>query len=223
MRSLLTGLFAFLIWNGGQHRDPLQYIEILESADRVQKLQVERVVDQLEIASGAAVADLGSGSGLFTRPLARRVGEAGKVFAIDVDPDLLSHVEKTAARENLTNIVTVLAGEADPRIPEPVELILVVDTLHHIQARAHYIRNLRRYLRPGGRVAVIDFSDNWPARHEGMRYDLSELEGWMSAAGFKRLAHYDYLEGNFFVVYGIDPEPGSARQGARELPAEPGF
>lgn len=201
MRSLFLAILLLALAPGWQQRDPLQYIEILESADRVRKLQVDRVIDQLGVGSGSIVADVGSGSGLFTRPLAQKVGVEGKVFAIDVDSDLLAHVARTAARLNLENIETVQAGALDPRIPEPVDLILIVDTLHHIQNRADYIKTLRPYLRSDGRVAVIDFLEDWPARHEQMRYDPSELKGWMEAAGFEQVAAYDYLEGNFFVVY----------------------
>ena len=184
-------------------RDAQEYIKLLESERRITDLQVNRVVETLKITPGQQIADLGAGSGLFTRPIAKIVGERGTVFAIDVDPELLKHVEKTAREQQLSNIRTVLAGEDDPKIPEPVDLIAIIDTLHHINNRAAYLRNLRRYLRPQGRIAIIDFSETWPTGHESMRYSLVELEGWMKSGGYDRVEKHDFLSNNFFVVYRV--------------------
>jgi cyclopropane fatty-acyl-phospholipid synthase-like methyltransferase len=184
-----------------QRRDPQEYIKLLESERRVENLQIDRVVDTLKIKSGQHVADIGAGSGLFTRPIAKKTGETGTVYAIDIDPDLLKHIEKTARDEKLSNVRTIMAAEDDPRIPEPVDLILLVDTLHHIKGQGAYLKSLRRYLRPSGRIAVIDFSESWPAGHEQMKYTLADLEKWMKGAGFQQVEKHDFLNNNFFVVY----------------------
>ncbi|HET9530539.1 MAG TPA: class I SAM-dependent methyltransferase [Blastocatellia bacterium] len=184
-----------------QRRDPQEYIKLLESERRVENLQVDRVVDTLEIKPGQRVADIGAGSGLFTRPIAKKAGETGTVYAIDIDPDLLKHIEKTARDEKLSNVRTIMAAEDDPRIPDPVDLIVLVDTLHHIKGQGAYLKSLRRYMRPEGRIAVIDFSESWPAGHEQMKYTLADLEKWMKEAGFKQVEKHDFLNNNFFVVY----------------------
>jgi ubiquinone/menaquinone biosynthesis C-methylase UbiE len=184
-----------------QNRDPEEYIKLLESERRVADLQIERVVDTLAIKPGEKIGDLGAGSGLFTRPLARKTGERGLVYAIDIDQALLAHVEKSAKQTGIKNIRTVLAAVDDPKIPEPVDLIVIIDTLHHIQNQAAYLKNLKRYLKPEGRVAVIDFSNNWPPGHEQMKYTPDDLEGWMKSAGFKRIEKHDFLSNNFFLVY----------------------
>ncbi len=203
LRLLLLVLVIFLL--GAQQRpqrpNAQEYVKLLESERRVEQLQVERVVEALQCSPGQKIADLGAGSGLFTRPMARKVGTEGKVYAIDIDPELLKHIEKTAQAAGLSNIQTVLAAEDDPKIPEPVDLIVIIDTLHHIGNQALYLKNLRRYLRPSGRIAVIDFSKNWPPSHEEMKFSLDELEQWMRAAGFKRIEKHDFLENNFFVIY----------------------
>jgi cyclopropane fatty-acyl-phospholipid synthase-like methyltransferase len=205
-KALPLALSIFLIAAGqAQQRPPAQdYIKILEAERRVENLQIDRVVETLKISPGQKIGDLGSGSGLFTRPIAKQVGPQGVVYAIDIDPDLLKHVTKTAEEQKLNNIRTVLAAEDDPRLPEPVDLIIIIDTLHHINNRGTYLKNLRRYLRPGGRIAIIDFTENWPSGHEQMRFTLNELEGWMSAAGFKRIEKHDFLNNNFFVIYQPD-------------------
>jgi len=189
-----------------QHRDPLEYIQILESADRVKKLQVNRVIRSLKVQPGQKVADLGAGSGLFTRPLARRVGPEGVVYAVDIDRDLLEYIEETARSQNLENIKTVTAGEYDPRIPEKVDLVLICDTLHHIKNPKVYVQDLVRYLKPDGRVAIIDYSRNWPKRFESARYTTPELDAWMKVGGYTLDEKFDFLEDNFFVIYRYSPD-----------------
>lgn len=184
-----------------QRRDPQEYIKLLEGERRVTGLQVARVIEALQIKPGQRIADLGSGSGLFTRPLARKVGAEGVVYAVDIDQALLDHVTKSAARARIANIVPILAAEDEPKLTEPVDLIVIIDTLHHIKNQAAYLKGLKKYLREGGRIAVIDFSKTWPAGHESMIYKLDDLEGWMKAAGYKRVAQHDFLDNNFFVVY----------------------
>jgi 2-polyprenyl-3-methyl-5-hydroxy-6-metoxy-1,4-benzoquinol methylase len=178
-----------------------EYIKLLESEGRIEGLRVTKVIETLKIKPGDRVCDLGAGSGLFTRPLAQKTGGKGVVYAVDIDAALLKHVELTAQEQKLTNIKTILASETDPKLPEPVDLIAIIDTLHHISNQAEYLKGLKKYLKPGGRIAIIDFSKSWPAGHEKMVYTVNDLDGWMTAAGFKRVEQHDFLENNFFVVY----------------------
>lgn len=205
MKALLILILAALagLQQTQQRRDPVEYIKTLESERRVEGLQVPHVIDSLKLKPGQRIADLGSGSGLFTRPLAKAIGSNGVCYAIDVDPELLKYVEKTAKESGIGNIRTVLAGESDPRIPEAVDLIAIFDTLHHIDNRPTYLANLKKYLRPQGRIAIIDFSDSWPAGHENMKYTLADLEGWMKSAGYTRIEKLDFLNNNFFVIYKV--------------------
>ncbi len=184
---------------GGRTAD--EYIKLLESERRIEGLQVTNVIKTLKVKSGQRIADIGAGSGLFTRPIAQKVGDKGVVYAVDIDPALLKHVESTAQEQKLANIKTVLASETDPKLPEPVDLIVVIDTLHHISNQAAYLKGLKKYLKPDGRIAIIDFSKDWPAGHEKMIYTVETLDGWMTAAGFKRVEKHDFLDNNFFVVY----------------------
>jgi ubiquinone/menaquinone biosynthesis C-methylase UbiE len=187
------------VWS--QQRDPESYAKLLEGAERVAKLQVPRVVAALEVRPGMRVADLGSGSGLFTRPLARAVGDAGTVYAVDIDEGMLKIVVRSAVEQKIANIRTVLATPDDPKLPEPVDLVFICDTLHHITGQGAYLKTLRKYLKPGGRVAVIDFGAQWPQGHESFRYGTGELDAWMTAAGFARSAEHDFLDNSFFLIY----------------------
>lgn len=198
--SACLGVF-FLGQQTQPRRDPVDYIRTLESERRVSNLQVAKVVESLKISRGQRIADLGSGSGLFSRPLAKAAGENGVVYAIDIDADLLKHVETTAREQQIGNIRTVLATVDDPKIPEPVDLIAIIDTLHHIEGRPAYLSNLKRYLRPQGRIAIIDFLESWPPGHESMKYTVADLDGWMKTAGYTRIEKHDFITNNFFVVY----------------------
>ncbi len=211
---------AFLVWLKADWLLARANRLILESPDRVEGLQIGPVIDALEIGPGDVVVDLGSGTGVFTRPLARAVGDAGVVYAVDINPELLAMVEESAKSLGLGNIRTILADEDDPRIPEPADLILICDTLHHIEGRAEYVRTLRRYLRPSGVLAVIDFRQGEsPHLSSSMRYSLGELDGWMEAAGYEPAGRHDFLEDNFFVVYECPSCPGGPDE--RSLPAAP--
>lgn len=182
-------------------RTPDEYIKLLESERRTSELQVQKVVEALKIKPGQRIADLGSGSGLFTRPLAKQVNAKGVVYAVDIDAELIKYVEKTAAEQKLTNIKTILASEDDPKLPEKVDLIAIIDTLHHIANQPTYLKGLKKYLKPKGRIAIIDFSKTWPAGHEKLVYKVEDLDGWMTGAGFKRVEQFDFLDNDFFVVY----------------------
>ena len=185
-----------------QQRDPKQYQQVLENPDRLAALQVEHVVKTLNLRPGMRVADLGAGTGVFTVPFAKAVGKTGKVYAIDVDNGLLAIVAEKAKAEGLTNIVNVSAGPTDPHLPEPVDLLFICDTMHHLPDQASYVRQFAKLLRPGGRVVVIDFADgHWPQGHEQFAITPAQVDGWMQAAGLRRTAQHTFLKTNFFHVY----------------------
>jgi arsenite methyltransferase len=182
-------------------RTPQQYVAILEGAERVARMQVPRVVETLNLAKGMKVADIGSGSGLFTRPIAQAVGPTGLAYAVDIDQGLLDILDQKSREAGITNIRTILGVADDPKLPEPVDVVLICDTLHHIASRGAYLKTLAKYLKPGGRVAIIDFSDTWPEGHEPMAYTEAQVDGWMADAGFARVTEYDFLDNSFFVIY----------------------
>ncbi len=181
-------------------------IEVYERESRVEDLQIPRVLATLGVEPGMSIADIGAGSGLFSRPLARAVGEEGVVYAVDIAPGMLSHIEATAEAQGLENLRTVLGDAADPKLPRPVDLILMSDMLHQVRDKEGYLRNLRPYLEAGGRIAVIDLLRNWPTRPD-MSYTLDDLEQMMGRLGYRTLETHDFILDHFFAVYGI-PDPG---------------
>jgi ubiquinone/menaquinone biosynthesis C-methylase UbiE len=189
-----------------QQRDPRQYQQTLENPDRVAALQVDRVVSTLAITPGMRIADLGAGTGIFTVPFAKAAGSTGKVYAIDVDSGLLAIVAEKAKAAGATSIETIVAGATEPKLPEPVDLLFICDTMHHLPSQAEYVKQFGKLLRPGGRVVVIDFAEGkWPAGHEAFTITPSQVDTWMKAAGFTRAATHTFLATNFFHVYQRSP------------------
>jgi arsenite methyltransferase len=159
-----------------------------------------RVVAVLGIEPGGSVADLGAGGGYFTYRLARAVGADGVVYAVDPDGDMLLRIRERAVREGYTNIATVPVDEHAADLPEPVDLVLVVDAFHHLPVeRVDYLRALGRQIRPGGRVAVIEPHPRWYLF--GHATEAAEIRETMAAAGYTPVAEHDFLPRQSFTVF----------------------
>jgi cyclopropane fatty-acyl-phospholipid synthase-like methyltransferase len=165
--------------------------------------QPDRVVEALALEPGARVADLGSGGGYFTFRLARAV-PAGRVYAVDVDAGLNAYVAERAREEGLGNVQVVLAEYADPKLPEPVDLVFTSNTYHHLEDRTRYFANAKQYLRPQGRVAILELSEapSWflPSHTTSAGTIRSEME----AAGYRFVEAHDFLERQHFLVFAVD-------------------
>ncbi|MEX0805502.1 MAG: methyltransferase domain-containing protein [Candidatus Binatia bacterium] len=173
-----------------------------EGFDRDQWQQPERVIQSLQIRPGAVVADLGSGSGYFALRLAKAVGTTGKVYAVDIDSAINEALKERAKKEQAGNIAVLLAKPNDPRLPEPVDLIFTSNTYHHIDNRISYFAGLREYLRPSGKIAVIDYDRR--AWLEGLlrHYTPKEfIKREMEQAGYELQNDFDFLERQSFLVF----------------------
>ena len=173
--------------------------------------QPERVIESLALPPGAHVADLGSGGGYFTWPLAEAVGESGRVYAIDVDPDMTSHIAEESREKGYPNVQPILAEFDDPLIPEGgVDLIFTCNTYHHFDAREEYFRRAARYLRPGGRLAVIEFDGRgWIQRLFPHFTAPEDIRAELEAAGYRRVEDFDFLGSQSFQVFKrADASPG---------------
>jgi arsenite methyltransferase len=170
--------------------------------------QPERVIAALGIGPGDRVADLGSGSGYFTVRLARAVGPDGKVYAVDVDEEMNEHLRQRLAQEEIANVDVILGRFEDPLLPDGgVDLVLTVDTYHHLEDRPAYFRNLRRDLAPGGRVAVIDYDGRkgWYMRLMGHITPRDVLLREMAEAGYEVAEELDFIDRQSFVIFSPSP------------------
>lgn len=159
------------------------------------------VVRALELAPDAAVADIGSGTGYFAVRLAR-AAHKGRVFGVDVEPDMVRYLSDRARKEGLANLVSVAGAPDDPRLPAAVDRILMVDVYHHVSDRERYFRKLRGYLRPGGRIAIIDYRPNAPfGPAKSMRVAPDRVKAELKRAGYELAAEHAFLPNQYFLVF----------------------
>jgi len=121
----------------------------------------DAVLAALPLRPDAVVADIGAGTGYFAVRLAR-AAPRGRVYAVDIEPDMVRYLGERAASEGLTNLTPVLAEAADPRIPADIDVAIVVDTYHHIADPTRFFGRVRDRLRPGGTLAIVDFKKDAP-------------------------------------------------------------
>jgi SAM-dependent methyltransferase len=176
-------------------------LSIFEDAQRERNLQIDRVMDILGIGPGSDVADIGAGSGWFTVRAARRVGGDGLVYAVEINPDYLKHIEDRAAREKLPNVRTVLGKEDDPRLPvDSVDAVLLLKTYHEIARPVPLLRRVRQSMRAGALLGIID--RNGKGDDHGLDADAVIREA--GRAGFELVAQYDFVKPDgmdYFLVF----------------------
>ena len=194
---LIVGVAIALLAGGLSWIKARFYIDHMENPGRLERMQVERVVETLKLVPGSAVADIGAGSGLFTRAMAKVVAP-GVVYAVDLNPNLLAHIEKSAKQAGLTNVKTVLASEDDSRIPEPLDLIFICDTLHLIGGPERYLRELHGHVRPGGRMAIISFIQLATRGQPVQRRPAGEVD---EAGGFARAERHDFITDQYLMIF----------------------
>jgi len=164
----------------------------------------EELVRALDVRPGTTVVDLGAGTGYFSRFLSAAVGPRGTVLAVDPEPNMVVQLRARAEREKTDNVVPILASPDNPRVPPgSADLILIVDTFHHIDDRLAYVRRLRSFLRPDGRVAIVDWQKRDlpvgpPLGHKLAREQVVEE---MVAAGWRLAAEPDVLPYQYVLVF----------------------
>ncbi len=164
--------------------------------------QPDQVVQSLQLRPGDRVADLGSGGGYFTFRLAKAVGPTGRVYAVDVDAGLNDYIAGRARDDGIDNVGVILAKYDDPLLPESgVDMIFTSNTYHHIEHRSAYFRNARKYLRSGGRVAIIEYAGKgWFDSWFGHWTPSATIRAEMEAAG-DHLQQEFTLPQQFFLVF----------------------
>jgi ubiquinone/menaquinone biosynthesis C-methylase UbiE len=184
-------------------RSAEQWLKTLDSPARIQGLKIQEVMAAVRLKPGQIVADIGAGTGVFSLPLARAVRPGGTAYAVEVDEALLKHIAETATEQGVANIQTVYGDYHDPLLPAPVDLAFIHDVLHHIEKRAEYIKNLAGYIKPGGRIAVIEFKPGQGGHRTDAALQVSEQQAgeWMTAAGLKQVEEIQLFEDKWFRIY----------------------
>jgi arsenite methyltransferase len=166
----------------------------------------DRVIEALSLQPGQRVADLGAGGGYFTFRLARAVGPEGRVYAVDTDPDMREVIADRVDRERVENVVTVAAEPGSPELPEPVDLVLLVNAFYHLPEPAAYLPRLAGQLRPAGRIAVIESRPKWSLF--GHATDPAAIRSAMATAGYQLAAEHDFLPRQSFQAFQRDGRDG---------------
>ena len=189
--------------------DPERYAQAFDAPERDAWQMPEQVIAALEITPGAAVADIGAGTGYFTVRLARDTA-ARTVYAVDIEPAMVDYVRRRADEAGLRNVVGVVAGPDSPNLPAPVDLVLIVNTYHHIPERVAYFTALRNHLAPGGRIAIIDPRKGAPGGGppDEFRFTPEEIGAELGRADFELLSRQDFLPRQNFLVFGMQRPVG---------------
>lgn len=189
-------------------RAPDDWMARMERPERVAGLKVDEILAALQIKPGQVVADIGAGPGIFSLPIAKAVGPAGKVYAEEVDQAFVDRINVRRAEQNITNVVGVLGKHDDPDLPaRDVDLAFFHDVLHHVEHRQVFIKNVASYVKPGGRVAIVEYDATTGPHKDAptLQITRAQLDALMAEAGFPVAAPVTGLFGGadprWMVIY----------------------
>jgi len=149
----------------------------LERSERELEEMPQTALDKIGLQPGMVVADVGAGSGYFTTRVAKRVGPTGKVFAVDVQPEMLSILKSRVAKENLNNVEPVLGSESDPRLPkDTLDVILLVDVYHEFSQPQKMLQRMRTALKKDGRLVLLEYRKEDPHIPIRLEHKMSVAE-----------------------------------------------
>jgi predicted methyltransferase len=166
-----------------------------------------QIIAACQIKPGMTVADIGAGTGLFTRMFADAVGKEGRVIAVDISRKFLDHITQTCKQQNLSNVDTVLCKADSAELPDGcADIAFICDTYHHFEYPLRTMASIHRALKPGGRVVLVDFrrvpgqSTDWVLNHVRAGQEVFESE--IAQSGFRKVAEpHDVLKENYLVVF----------------------
>ena len=176
-------------------------LSIFEDPERDKNLQIDRVMDLLGVREGRSVADIGAGSGWFTVRAARRVGPGGSVYAVEINEEFVKHIERRAAEEKLANVRAVLGRGDDPALPpSSVDAVLILKTYHEVEQPVRLLANLRRSLREGALVGVIDREGKGDDHGISKAVVIEEA----ARAGYALVSEHDFVKPDkmdYFLIF----------------------
>lgn len=183
------------------------FLKMLNREAASPKHKSERIIESLQIQEGYTIADIGAGGGYFTLEFAKKVGSIGKVYAVDTQSKYLDFIRRQAERGGVDNLIVVLATEDGMQLPEAVlDLIFARNVFHHLSEPGIYFRNLKGFLKPSGKAAIIDHKPKGGfgfvslfRHHTPEEVILQEMEN----AGYFLVESFDFLSGQTFNLFGV--------------------
>ncbi|MFO0923802.1 MAG: methyltransferase domain-containing protein [Pirellulales bacterium] len=190
-------------------RDPNvgEFVEKFEIESREVFSKRDTILKSLSLSKGMVVADIGAGTGLFTRLFSDAVGKEGQVLAVDIAQNFLDHIQKTCRETSRANVQTILCTADSTALPaNSVDVAYICDTYHHFEFPIKTMTSLHAALKPGGRVYMIDFhriegkSTDWTLKHVRDGQEVFEKE--ILSCGFKKTREFsDLLKDNYFLEF----------------------
>lgn len=199
-----------------ENPDVAKFIGVFEGESREIFVKRAEIVAACKLKPGMVVADVGAGTGLFTRLFAKEVGPRGKVYAVDIAPKFIEHIEKTCKEKGLTNVTGVVCTQTSVNLPaQSVDRVFICDTYHHFEFPSRTLASIRQALRPGGKVYLVDFeripgvSTEWVLNHVRASKEVVTKE--LQAAGFKAIEEPKILKENYFLILEAVSKTGQRR------------
>jgi len=185
--------------------DAEKWAQIFDDPKRDAWQKPHEVIQALALKPDAVIADIGSGTGYFSARFANMLPQ-GRVYGVDTEPDMVKYLADRAKREGLKNLTAVAGKPDDPRLPEKADLVILVDVYHHVEDRERYFRQLQNSLKPGGRVAIIDFRLDSPMGPPvSARMAPERVRAEMKRAGYAQTADHGFLPNQYFLIF----QPGN--------------
>ena len=183
-------------FGGAEH-----WAQVFDDPGRDAWQKPHQVIQALALRPDAAVADIGAGTGYFAARLAHFVPQ-GRVYAVDLEPDMVKYLGERARREGLDNLTAIAGAADDARLPGKVDLVLLVDVYHHIEQRESYFRKLAQSLKPDARIVIIDFNAKSkmgppPAERIAPKRVVAEMD----RAGYRLLGEQPILPNQYFLTF----------------------
>jgi SAM-dependent methyltransferase len=183
-------------FSGAEH-----WAKVFDDPERDKWQKPHEVITALKLPGDAAVADIGAGTGYFAVRLAHMLPR-GRVYGVDLEPDMVKYLNERAQKENLGNLSAVQAAPDDARIPSSVDLVILVDVYHHVGKRSDYFNKLRGALKPGGRIAIIDFKPDSPiGPPKNARVAPERVKTEMRNAGYTLDNEHAFLPNQYFLIF----------------------
>ncbi len=182
--------------------------EWLDRPERISEEQPDKAIAALAISPGATVADVGAGSGYMTARLAVAVGPTGRVYATDVQPEMIEKLTARVTAANLQNVTPVLSTADDPRLPEgAIDLILMVDVYHELAAPQRVLQQLKRALKPAGRLVLLEYRKEDPSIpiREEHKMTVADAKAEVEAEGYRLASVIETLPRQHILIFSIAP------------------
>jgi len=205
MLTLVFMMQGAMAQGGGRFEDAAGWSGVFDLASRDAWQKPEEVIRALRLAPDMVVADIGAGTGYFTARLANAL-PAGRVYAVDMEPGMVAHLQQRVVREKLGNVRVIQATSAAPGLPEAVDLVLLVNVQGLMVSPGDYFARLKRDLKSGGRIAIIATRvDASRGTRLEMRVPPEQVVADMSRQGYVLDARHDFLEHQYFLLFRLVP------------------